>query len=768
MRRVLTILATCAMLAGPAPTFAEDPFDFSDWNRKPTPSDWSSQETPRANAASPASGQPRSRQTSRIKNYGAELFSDADPQSSVEPDSRSKTTRQRPENPLDDGTELPMPPGAKQRITRDDLYVRDTDDTLDRFNDFLKAREVTTAAYDSEDEPIGNGEIQTVAGERETTSPWGITPQTKSQPSRTDTFSPSGTNGSRENGANSRFSFMEAGEPQAIGARPRLTDPISTSREVPAVGPRDTQAPDLTTDVNPFEVSQPPAQQERTFVERQTVPSRTVDTTDFGQLPVQPSSESRITALPTSQAATRLSSQSSHTHASDAAPAVTAVWKPLAALNVGQECPCELVVTNEGKSVAERVSIEAQLPESVRITDSNPAPVDQKAFLGWRLDNLQPNETRIIKVTIVPTQPGPVDASAQVRYTSSNVQSLTVAEPQLNVVVTGPAEISVGEPASQTVTVRNPGTGVATNIKLEALIPAGLEHVQGERLLMNIGSLNPGETRRMRLALAAVSGGPQIIQVRAEADAGLVHTASAEINVIAPSLKATIDGPGLRYLGREAVFTLSVTNDGGAASDNVQVMHRIPEGFEFVQSDRGAKYDKSTRMLNWFVGRLSPEQPQELRVTLMASKAGEFTQAVRATSEHGSYCDASLQTRVEGTASLVVKVADLDDPVEISSETAYEITITNEGTASASMVGLSCELPAGLELLKADGPTPHRTEAGGVMFQPLSEVRAGESHIYQVFVKGQSPGDKRFRCRLTSDALSQPLFTEELTKFYGE
>ena len=778
MRRVLTILAISAMLAGPVRTQAADPFDFGDRPSTPDNKSWQSEGDSDAAAASKQSETTRRRPNSNIKNYSSQLFGENAEGEAQERVTQSTTSRFRPTNSLADDSNLPLPPQAKRHITKDDLYVQDTNDsgdTLERFNEFLEARQVSQAAYVADDEPSTDSSIQTVAGERDPGSLWDLNSLLKDRPSTDESENPFETNRETDRAASttSRFSFIQDKEPTPNGTRSRLTDPISTSRELPESYDRKTEESSFSTstpseDVNPFEIADVPVREKPSAPPRESVSTGSVNKLGFGHRPVdKPTTSTPSLPLASATHSHLTSSASRHTH-SDAAPAVTAVWKPLGPLNVGQECPCELVVTNEGKSIAERVSIEARLPESVRIAESNPVPVEQKAFLGWRLDNLQPQETRTIKVTIVPTQPGPVDASAHVRYTSSNVQSLTVAEPQLNIAVSGPTEISVGEPATQTVTVRNPGTGVTSNIKLEAIIPAGLEHVRGERLLMDIGSLNPGETRRLRLALAAVSGGPQIIQVRAEAEAGLVDNASAEINVIAPSLQASIDGPGLRYLGREAVYTITVMNDGAAATDNVQLMHRIPEGFEFVRSDRGAKYDRATRMLNWFVGRLSSDQPQQLNVTLVATKSGEFTQAVRATSEHGAYSDAQMLTRVEGTASLVVEVSDLDDPVEVGSETAYEITITNEGTASANQVALSCELPGGLAFLKANGPSQHRTEQGEVTFQAIPEVKAGQSLTYQVFVKGDVAGDKRFRCRLTSDALSQPLFTEELTKFYGE
>ena len=108
------------------------------------------------------------------------------------------------------------------------------------------------------------------------------------------------------------------------------------------------------------------------------------------------------------------------------------------------------------------------------------------------------------------------------------------------------------------------------------------------------------------------------------------------------------------------------------------------------------------------------------------------------------------------------------DPIEIGTDTAYEVTITNEGTASAQQIVLACQMPKGLAFVQAAGPTTHRMEANTLQFHPIATLPAGESVKYRLHVRGTAAGDKRFRCRLTSTELSQPLFTEESTKFYGE
>lgn len=634
---------------------------------------------------------------------------------------------------------FPEPDRSRTRFTSHDLKPRDTQATLQRFDQFLKSREAS---------PSGAGRTDSV------NNGFSIQRVTSSQPeSAAPAFDGADVPVRTSNLTAEAAAPWETSAPQADAAAmpsepasSRLTDPISigTPRRAASVS-----RPSSTI----------PTTQDRTLPARST----TTFTPDPAAAPDRQDEQptTRFVAAPLADTTFRAESE-------PAAPAVLATWKTVSPLNVGQECTCELVVTNAGRGVAQRVAVEALLPSHVKIVSISPQPVEREQFLGWKLDELAAGASQTITLVVVPSQPGPLEAAAHVRFTGTNVASLSVAQPMLEVVVDGPQQVSVGDPASHIVTVRNPGSGIASNVRLEALIPTGLQHARGERVMMDIGALTPGETRAVRLALEAVGGGAQVLQVNARADAGLVQTASWEVHVIAPSLQAAIEGPGLRYLGREAMYTLRVLNDGAAATDNVQMMHRIPEGFTFVQADRGAKFDPSTRVLNWFVGRLETGQQQELRVSLMAQTAGDFVHAVRALSEHGTSADAQMQTHIEGVPSLAIEVADLDDPVEVGTETAYEIRIVNEGTAAARDVSVSCELPAGVSFVSAAGPTDGHASGDLVTFQPAAAVAAGETLTYQVRVQGRTAGDVRFRCRVTSETLTQPLLSEELTKFYAE
>lgn len=453
---------------------------------------------------------------------------------------------------------------------------------------------------------------------------------------------------------------------------------------------------------------------------------------------------------------------------SNGTPSVSAEWVKRGEINVGQECVCDLVVKNNGRVIAREVIVEAFFPASVRLTQSDPAPSEATDHLEWAFAELSPGEERIINLTMVPTQRGDLAMNANVRFTGTAANVFKVEEPLLKVTTQAPADVVVGDPLVQIVTVTNPGTGVAQNVRIQVATSNGLEHSRSDRSQIEIGALSPGESRTVRLSFTATEGGEQSLEVEATADSGLSQVAESTVHVIAPSLKVAIDGPSLRYVGRDSRFTLTVKNDGQAATNNVRVSHRVPNGFKFLKADKGGTLEASQGIVSWFVGHLEPNQSVQLKLHLQATELGEFEHQVRATSEHGIVAKAGTTTKIEGSASLVLEIHDLDDPVEVGQPTAYEVRVSNSGTKEAEKVGLVFELPSGLELIDVQSPTQHLVKSGLILFNDLPILPPGKTALYRIQVRGQSEGNLRVRARLTSESIDQDLISEELTKFYGE
>jgi uncharacterized repeat protein (TIGR01451 family) len=122
---------------------------------------------------------------------------------------------------------------------------------------------------------------------------------------------------------------------------------------------------------------------------------------------------------------------------------------------------------------------------------------------------------------------------------------------------------------------------------------------------------------------------------------------------------------------------------------------------------------------------------------------------------------------VEGVAAILFQLADVNDPIEVGSETAYEIHVVNQGSKAASNVQLAAELPGELKFVSAEGPTQHRQEGQRIVFESLPSLAPKADTTYRVKVQGQAPGDLRIRVLLLTDDMRTPVTKEESTQVFA-
>ena len=449
---------------------------------------------------------------------------------------------------------------------------------------------------------------------------------------------------------------------------------------------------------------------------------------------------------------------------------VTVEWVKRGEFNVGQECRADLIVKNTGSTPVTQVAIDAFFPTNVRLIAADPKPASATDRLTWTIDQLDAGSEQTMTVKMIPSKRGDIGASAQVRIVGTNSTSFAVQEPMLKIEVKSPTqEIMLGDPASQMITVTNPGTGTVHDVKVEAKLSEGLEHATREdRLVIDVGSVGPGETRSIRLGLTAAKGGTQSVTVNATSSCDAASTDTVEFNVVAPSLKIAVEGPSLRYKGRNAKYTLTVTNDGSLVNNNVRISQSVADGFKFVSADKGGKFDSSVGSIQWFITKLAPGESTQVTCELNSLKLGEFAHTVQVVSDAGVQADAKIETRVDGIASLTMELVDLDDPVEVGSETAYEIRVKNDGSKVASGVSIVCDLPAGMEFLSAKAPVDQTIQGGQLIFKPIDQIAPGSQVTVRIQMKVGRDGSHRMRVRLTGGGLQEPMLLEEVTRAYTD
>jgi uncharacterized repeat protein (TIGR01451 family) len=442
-------------------------------------------------------------------------------------------------------------------------------------------------------------------------------------------------------------------------------------------------------------------------------------------------------------------------------PGVTVQWVRRGEFNVGQECDIDLVVQNTSKSSVRSVMTEASIPEGLELVEAKPSAMEGSETPTWTFGELKPGEARTVAMKVIPRQRGDVRLDAFVRMTGFSSSEFSVQEPLISVEVSGPETVEVGQQAGYVVKVSNPGTGLANNVVIQAAIPEGLEHRSGSILSIDIGTLNAGESRQAKLSLTAVKGGVQDVAVRAIASGDLTDETTATVTVAEPQLKIAISGPEEQLAGRTSNYTMSVSNGGGVPSENVRAKYRIPEGFEFVSANRGGKYSKTDHSIEWFVGTLQPDGSSDFSLTLRATEPGELLHQAGVISEHGQVTMCDYNTVVEGMAALDLKIVSSSKDLAKGDDVTWEVRIRNTGSREASNVGMSCELPSGIQLVDAEGPSEHIAENGVMVFRSLPAIAPDEEVAYSIRATCLREGNHRLRLRVASESISEPLIGEE-------
>jgi hypothetical protein len=166
--------------------------------------------------------------------------------------------------------------------------------------------------------------------------------------------------------------------------------------------------------------------------------------------------------------------------------------------------------------------------------------------------------------------------------------------------------------------------------------------------------------------------------------------------------------------------------------------------------------------VEWFVGTLRPEETSAFQVSLKALRTGKVTHQAGAVTEHGRVTVCEHITSVIGTAVLELQVVGAEGRVSTGDECVRQIRITNTGTEIARAVGISCELPAGLELVDVSGPSEYIAENGVLVFRSLPEIAAGSTEVYELKLRCVRPGNHRLRLRIASTSIAEPLIGEEM------
>jgi uncharacterized repeat protein (TIGR01451 family) len=449
-------------------------------------------------------------------------------------------------------------------------------------------------------------------------------------------------------------------------------------------------------------------------------------------------------------------------------PAVSLEWVGPATAKVGQPNGYSLVVRNTCNIPVQQVLVRVRIPSGLSCAETEPKAVAEANVFVWELGALQAKQEKVLQMKLLAEQKGDAAPQAWVTFTGSSVLHIKVREPKLALKAQGPAKILVGESAAFTLTVSNPGDGSADQVKIHAVLSEGLECPRGNKIDFDIGNLAAGETRNVTVMCMTKLGGSQKCDVTAEADGALHAKDSALVSVTMPRLDLQLVGPGLRYLGRKALFALKVSNLGDASATNVTISDLVPDGFKVLAASDGGRHDFQAHTVSWFLGEIKPGATHEVKVEVQAVNAGEFKHKASAVGAHNLVAESELTTRIEGLSAIMLEMVDTDDPIEVNSETVYEVRVTNTGSKVETDIKLLATIPDKMEFKSATGPVRFHEEGKTIVFEPLEKLAPKADAIFRINVKALDQGTVRFKIQMTSTNLTEPVIKMEATRIYSD
>jgi uncharacterized repeat protein (TIGR01451 family) len=454
------------------------------------------------------------------------------------------------------------------------------------------------------------------------------------------------------------------------------------------------------------------------------------------------------------------------------APAITSDIRGPKQIAIGREASYRVRLQNLGASAAEAVVATVRIPAWAEVVNTTAtsgavrqlAADDSAVILEWQVSRLDAQANETLSIDLIPRASRPLELG--VTWTHDPVRTRTIVEvqePKLHLEVTGPEEVLFGQSHVYRLTLSNPGTGVAENVRINLLPPGGGAETVST---FEVGNLAAGATKTAEVELTAREAGKLSVQAVAIADGDLKTEAKKELFCRKPELEVDWRGPETQYAGTAATYFFRVRNPGTAAADDVSVRVSLPEGAEFVSASDGHVLDQTKHEVAWRVGSLGPGDDCYMELRTTVNTPGENKLSITAATAAGSLTDSKFGvTKVVALADLKLDVSDPAGPVAVGDEAIYEIRVTNRGASAAADVNVVGLFSAGLEPEAIDG-APYTVSDGRVSFHTINKLPAGQNVVLEIRAKATEAGTHVFRAEVLCRDLEIKLAAEETTRFY--
>jgi uncharacterized repeat protein (TIGR01451 family) len=316
----------------------------------------------------------------------------------------------------------------------------------------------------------------------------------------------------------------------------------------------------------------------------------------------------------------------------------------------------------------------------------------------------------------------------------SNPPSTTTAA-LVSVDMVGPARVSLGQPLTCDILVRNAGRVAVGEVRVEESLPAGVRllraepsgQTQGDRLTWNLGTLEAGAERRLKIEVQPAA---DAIELSLRPHVTFQTSSGLRTAIVRPPFRIDMTADHEKVTrGDSITFKIRLSNQGDTLIRNIKLYDSLPEGLSHPLG-------KIVGIPHF--GDLPPGETRSLTLDTTAIQAGQFHNEIVAQADGGveartsadvTVSEPMLSLRVEGPKQALTH-RDLD----------FHLEVANPGPAPAMKVRLMQALPSSFEVVAVStggqfDPVQH------TLTWALADLAAGQRQSVTFKAQANAAGD---------------------------